>query len=233
MPCYKKSNHEVGLYDMVTKKFYANLGTGVFVAGPDVIGDDTPYIELGYIESTGTQYIETNYTPNNNTQVQITVSDVKSVNGIPNAVLFSASSDWDYRIYALTYQNASGVNGFRWMLPGDIVFGSGTQANVNTIKVYRGSVWFNGSTISTGTSTYNAGHLATLHICGENRYDDLGNQHNQYKTHSFKIWENNSLLMDFIPVKRKSDNVICMYDTISETFFTNAGSGDFIAGPEI
>ena len=39
-------------------------------------------------------------------------------------------------------------------------------------------------------------------------------------------------IMDLIPVKRKSDNKICMYDKISENFILNAGTGEFIAGPE-
>ena len=34
-----------------------------------------------------------------------------------------------------------------------------------------------------------------------------------------------------IPVKDEND-VVCMYDKISDTYFRNAGTGDFIAGPE-
>lgn len=35
-----------------------------------------------------------------------------------------------------------------------------------------------------------------------------------------------------IPVRRKSDNELGMYDTVSGTFFTNAGTGSFTAGSE-
>ena len=49
--------------------------------------------------------------------------------------------------------------------------------------------------------------------------------------YSFKMWDDNVLVRNLIPVKRNSDNVLGMYDTISETFFTNSGTGNFIAGP--
>ncbi|MCQ2581087.1 MAG: hypothetical protein MJ164_02855 [Alphaproteobacteria bacterium] len=37
--------------------------------------------------------------------------------------------------------------------------------------------------------------------------------------------------ISLIPAKRNSDNEIGMYDTVSQTFFTNQGTGYFIAGP--
>ena len=42
----------------------------------------------------------------------------------------------------------------------------------------------------------------------------------------------NTTLADFIPARRNSDGELGMYDTISNTFFTNAGDGEFIAGPD-
>jgi hypothetical protein len=43
----------------------------------------------------------------------------------------------------------------------------------------------------------------------------------------------NELVRNFIPARRNSDSVLGMWDTISGTFFTNSGSGTFIAGPEV
>ena len=42
----------------------------------------------------------------------------------------------------------------------------------------------------------------------------------------------NAKVREFVPAKNSS-NVIGMYDLVSGNFFTNAGTGDFIAGPEI
>ena len=43
----------------------------------------------------------------------------------------------------------------------------------------------------------------------------------------------NELVRNMIPVRRNSDNVLGMYDTVTGTFFTNSGSGTFIAGPVV
>ena len=37
VPCYRKSDNEIGMYDLVTKTFFTNQGTGSFMKGPDVI----------------------------------------------------------------------------------------------------------------------------------------------------------------------------------------------------
>lgn len=38
IPCYRKSDGVVGMYDLVSKTFYTNAGTGDFACGPDVGG---------------------------------------------------------------------------------------------------------------------------------------------------------------------------------------------------
>lgn len=44
----------------------------------------------------------------------------------------------------------------------------------------------------------------------------------------FKFYRNDQLIGDFVPCVRKSDNKPGMYDTVTRTFFTNAGAGEFI-----
>lgn len=38
MPCIRKNDGAVGLYDFVEGVFYHNEGTGTFVAGPEISG---------------------------------------------------------------------------------------------------------------------------------------------------------------------------------------------------
>jgi len=42
VPCYRKSDNEPGMYDLVSGEFFVNQGTGEFVVGPDVIGSISP-----------------------------------------------------------------------------------------------------------------------------------------------------------------------------------------------
>lgn len=42
VPCYRKSDSEPGMYDLVSKTFYTNQGTGEFLVGPDVVNHISP-----------------------------------------------------------------------------------------------------------------------------------------------------------------------------------------------
>ena len=62
------------------------------------------------------------------------------------------------------------------------------------------------------------------------------NQRNQFdkfskaKIYSFQLYSETKLERNFIPAQRKADGVIGMYETVTKTFFTNAGTGEFIGG---
>ena len=45
--------------------------------------------------------------------------------------------------------------------------------------------------------------------------------------YGMKIYDNNTLVRNFIPVLRNSDNKPGMYDRVTKTFFTNQGTGEF------
>lgn len=49
-----------------------------------------------------------------------------------------------------------------------------------------------------------------------------------------KLWNrSNSLIADFVPCYRKSDNVAGFYDLVRQRFFTNGGSGSFTVGGNV
>ena len=52
------------------------------------------------------------------------------------------------------------------------------------------------------------------------------------KIYSCKLYDNDVLVRDFIPVLDK-DGTPCMYDKVEKKFYYNAGTGQFIAGPMI
>lgn len=48
-----------------------------------------------------------------------------------------------------------------------------------------------------------------------------------------KVYKNNEVLHNVVPAMRNSDNVLGMYDTVTKQFFTNVGTGEFIAGDTV
>lgn len=53
------------------------------------------------------------------------------------------------------------------------------------------------------------------------------------KLYSLKIEDSRRVLRDYVPCRRKSDNTPGLYDLITGTFFTNAGTGNFTVGSNV
>lgn len=184
----------------------------------NVGGDISSYTELEYIESTGTQYIDTDITPDENTKIIINFQLTDTSN---NQALVSAYSNWQERCYMLFV-----YNGINWTFgrPTKII---NTDTSKHTISLYKGVVICDGNTIQ---------NITTDTYSGINRVIRLFASHAGYnskmKLYSFKIYDNtDTLIRDFIPVKDEDDEA-CLYDKITKEYFYNTGSGDFIAGPE-
>ena len=74
--------------------------------------------------------------------------------------------------------------------------------------------------------------IRSIFLFGKNFTSGMsgGARHNIY---SSKIYENDVLIQDLVPCYRKSDDVIGMYDTVTQTFFTNQGTGTFTKGQDV
>lgn len=53
------------------------------------------------------------------------------------------------------------------------------------------------------------------------------------KIYNLKIYNNTALVRNFVPAKRNSDGSLGLFDTVFKEFYTNAGTGTFVAGAEI
>lgn len=53
------------------------------------------------------------------------------------------------------------------------------------------------------------------------------------KIYSVRFSKNGAAVRDLVPCRRKSDSVLGFYDRVTGTFYTNAGTGDFVAGNNI
>jgi len=201
------SDNNVCLYDKISDKFFYNKGTGDFIAGPK---------KLDYIESTGTQYIKTGVYVDSNVDVelscQITAKGTQHLFGV-------------------------GTNGKRYLLAQQssnnrIIFDYNTS-NVRIISTIVG--YTSGSHILKVINkeffidnvSYGVSSGATYTNPTEARIFGSDNGNGHMKLYYCKIYNNDILVRDFIPVL-DTNNIACLYDRISETFFYNQGTGDFL-----
>lgn len=51
------------------------------------------------------------------------------------------------------------------------------------------------------------------------------------RVYGCKLYNGSTLVRDFVPCIRQNDDTVGMYDVVNNTFYSNAGTGTFVAGP--
>lgn len=217
IPCYRKSDDEIGFYDLINNEFLTNAGTGIFNKGNDVIVPRIPttYQELDYIESSGTQYIDTGIAPNNNTKVKI-----KFFNNSLSSWYIYGSRDNDYFVFT---QTGSTTNDTIFARIGDIRSETGWK------RQSAGAIYE--SELETKTDVFD---YTITDLTNEKTYTDLNVsyvpisgtvpdififairpetiQSGTTRLYYFKLYQDGKLVRNFVPCYRKSDNVVGLYD---------------------
>ncbi|MBO7509365.1 MAG: hypothetical protein J6T57_03775 [Alphaproteobacteria bacterium] len=191
------------------------------------------YTALEYIESTGTQYIDTNINWNSVTRfVGKAQQDIGAGGSYNLSVLGgTTNSSCTYTGFFGTayWGSQGGIREWYWgtgILPTvmanfDIYVDENNDwaGYVNNVPTNGGSRnLFSGKVVIMGTKTPNGA------ICQNRRFKG-------------KVWyiklvgTNGNNLFNGIPARRNSDGELGLYDLVSGTFFTNAGDGEFVAGP--
>lgn len=218
----KLSDGSIGLIDKLTEEFYPNMGTGVFTAGRL---KPSKYIELEYIQSSGTQYIDTGFKNNNNTRL---VMDAQvTAKPSSHAWLFSARNSSSSGAVSLFL-----LSGTQWASDYD-----NTRANFPNVGILdRVKVDFNKNVISVNGNvhTYSARTFQSNYNVALFAHNDGGaiGYFISAKLYSCQIYDNGTLVRDYIPIKL-TDGTVGLLDKVSGFFYGNAGTGVFAAGPAI
>lgn len=185
------------------------------------------YQQLTYIESTGTQYIDTGVKPTSLTKIKVKAS-TKGENS--KTGLFGSRKEYGVTSY-LSFIEVNGqyirtdigaVQGghthITWYE--DVIFDIEIDAK-NEIILVNNNVCFQDFTFN--GNDYNM-YLFSVNQSNSPIYNIAG------RIYRFQIYEDDILIRDFIPCYRKNDDIVGMYDIIEDTFYTNNGSGTFVKG---
>ena len=202
---------------------------------------DLPYIELEYIESNAQQYINTGYVHKANTKVEIKFYMSSSNTSQFIGLMGARKNAYYYNCYAF-FTRFNNQSNFCYSRTGKEPTNAGMYDKWVTLTTYQGTATYtdgtNTSTI-TSTGTIDAGVnnflLFNLNTGGTNAVALDSQNTNGLRIAYCKIWDDNggTLVRNFIPVKKRGDNTICMYDKVTRNFYANAGSGSFTAGPVV
>ena len=215
------------MYDLVGKKPYYNQGTGTFTAGRQVI-------PVEYLESTGTQYIDTGIGGDLTTELTCEAAIVQAGNAsVTNIMGNNVTST-----RAITINMSANIAN---PSPSRIRFGNTdntTEAGaINLNTFYKYDTNKNELTVrdvsGTVLNTYPLNATTAFTTNGNILIYKLGDTSTQYigniKVKGATIKNSGVLVRDFIPCKDEN-NIGFMFDTLSGTVYLNAGTGAFSVG---
>ena len=210
IPAGYTSGGSISPMDITVSKDYKTCE----VIADNILGGEKQYTRLEYIQGTGTQYFTIDYTPNQNTKLEITLSDASGANG--DATIFGET--WGTNRFLLTIYNGT----YRYFYGNEYAISDMTSKSV--LSFYRRVITRDGTVLNNdSTQNDNVTYTNKLSIFRST----VGGQIASFKLYSLKIYENDTLIRDYIPVKDSSERV-CLYETISNRF--TYGVGDFISG---
>lgn len=180
------------------------------------------YKRVEYIESNGSQYINTEFKPNQDTKVYCNVNWVPKSSG--SSYLFGAETSSKVSSFLI-----AGYNG-RWRLgynTSESYFSEENFLQPVDVLVDKNSATINSEeTVSVNYSTFSTAY--PIFIFATNRGGNPYGKHGG-KLYFFKIYDNNNLIRDFIPVI-SSSNIYGLYDLVNNKFYTSASSTPFSGG---
>ena len=161
------------------------------------------YQEVEYLESTGTQYIDTGYIPQQDDYLEL-----KNVTRKSEGALFSAGTG-DYQ---LIYLNIGSNNYFKFFATGTAAnFQLSSHINSRNIKVYNNNLYIDDELYATSVASGDANTNLRLFA----RANDLN--YISAQVGNVIIKSNDIIVRNLVPVIRKSDNKPGMLDLATRT----------------
>ena len=193
--------------------------TGYTFNGWTIKGLPSGYTRLQYIQTSGTQYINTGIVGAATWKI---IAQSNAVSTSKNTILVANGTSGSSWFGALMNGKwgAGTASGYFSSVPNETKVS--VEVNFASNKI-SGNV--NGSSFTRSQTNSYMSNAYNLFQFGSDYY---------FKG---KLWnavciQSGNLVRDFIPAKNSS-NVVGLYDMVSGTFFTNAGSGTFTAGPAV
>lgn len=218
--------------------------TGVAESGgEDEPGDSTVEIpaeatRLAYIESTGTQYIDTGYVGADSDEYEITV-EMETPTNTDWEYIFGASDGTNNMKYAYKSSSMMHTSGQRTdykPLIETLFTTSPVKFTVKTVynaiyPTYRFYRYYDtsGAEIAGASTVQRNNPKVNLFLFAFNNSGTVQN-YGKVKLYEFILYDaNGAEIHHYVPVK-DANGIVCLYDTVNKQYLYNAGTGDFVGG---
>lgn len=185
------------------------------------------YTQVEYIQSSGTQYIDTGFKPNQNSRATLKVNVLSSspaacaIFGARNGS--SSSGGGSFVLWGISGSFRADYASTSYSFSVPSTGEHEADYNQNTVQI-------DSYTHAFTARTFQANPNLLLFAVNNNGEPDTRQVHAQLEY--AKIYDNGTLIRDFVPCQDPTGNV-GLYDLVGAQFYSNAGSGSFTAGPEV
>lgn len=180
-----------------------------------------PYkCELEYIQSTGTQYIDTKFKPNQDTRVVAKI--ILPVEGETNYA-FGGRTEFKSNDFSFGVSASGGCYMHNY---GTVCEYFSTAANTSESFVIDCNKTV--GTIKNYTTTHSASTFTSpvsMALFGVNNNGTIS--YGKSTAFFYQIYDNDTLVRDYIPVL-DLNGIPCLYDKVNDEFYYNAGTGSFL-----
>lgn len=181
------------------------------------------YVELEYIEGTGTQCIDTGIYPSSDLLCKIEIEDcilpIEAEYGI-------LGSSWVNNGFFLSYSK----NSIRWHTRNVVPHIDTDISKRIKIKVSYSELYVNGNIVPVSGSGEDVQTTICIYTTGEYKqgFGFMG----RFKLFCVEFIRNGKLISKLIPCKNSTSDKVGVYDSIRKVFLGNVGTGVFACGPE-
>ena len=227
-------NGEACMFDEVEQKLYRNGGTGAFTAGPRPgSGEEEetgakPWYLVEYLESTGTQHIDTGLPAHTNTQTDVSYQyryvDSQWANGAMISGVQSPSRYYTVSLRSTTARKEGYIYG-------------ADEATRTYPEFYRHELCFNdarrnlvldGNVLGAFSAVFTNSTRSVFIFAGQSN-KGTASWNSKARIWHYDISEGGNPLRKFIPAV-DTNGVACFHDLVSSSNYYNLGTGEFKVG---
>ena len=175
------------------------------------------------IKGTGTQYINTGYIPNQDTEFKIDFITKNDISSGTYGCIFGSrqySGIKEYQLSTFTSDSKKGI--FRI---NNQTYDAGITKNTKMHISYLSNIYSNNSDLETSIISNEFESPSSLTVFALNNNNSVI-QYGSLQLYSFKIYDHNTLVRDFVPVLNIDTNVACLFDKKENKCYYNQGTGD-------
>lgn len=211
-------------YLYLIKKLQIKPWIKYWLVNKDKIKLPIEYQQVEYLETTGTQYINTGISGSGKWLLGLQGTQVRNTTSIclDCGNCSGEGGSW----FGFDTRGIWGIGGTGFTT---IPYNTYIDAEVNFIGDGKISATINGEKIgrSTTFTSFDLWKIGSVKTTTKFSYPSSA------KIFYAKFIKNNELIFSGIPCYRKLDNVAGMYDTVNNVFYTNEGTGDFVVGADV